>query len=172
MSFSQALAFTLKEEGGYADDPADHGGATNHGITQATYDTYRQHKGLPVRSVRDIEDHEIADIYQAMYWLPAHCGELETRLGICHFDWAVNHGVHGAVATLQQAIGVPPDGIFGPATRAALASKPPEQTVASYLAIRRRWYTDRVKAEPDQAKFLAGWLGRVDRLEHYLGNLA
>ena len=172
MSFSQALAFTLKEEGGYVDDPADRGGATNRGITQATYDTYRHHKGLPAHGVRDIEDLEAADIYQAMYWSPAHCAELEARLGICHFDWAVNHGVHGAVATLQQALGVSPDGIFGPATRVALGSKPPEQTITNYLAIRRRWYMDRVNAEPDQAKFLAGWLGRVDRLESYLENLA
>jgi lysozyme family protein len=35
--FDACLAFTLREEGGYVDDPADPGGATNMGITLATY---------------------------------------------------------------------------------------------------------------------------------------
>lgn len=171
MSLAQALAFTLKEEGGFVDDPADHGGATNRGVTQATYATYRHNKGLSLRSVGDIEDHEAADIYQAMYWVPAHCGELEAHLGICHFDWAVNHGVQGAMATLQQSLGVPADGVFGPVTRRALDSELPGQVVIRYLELRRRWYRDRAQAEPDQAKFLMGWLGRVERLDSYLENL-
>ena len=36
-NFDACLAFTLKEEGGYSDNPADPGGATNMGITLATY---------------------------------------------------------------------------------------------------------------------------------------
>jgi hypothetical protein len=36
-NFDTCLAFTLKEEGGYSDNPADPGGATNMGITLATY---------------------------------------------------------------------------------------------------------------------------------------
>jgi lysozyme family protein len=35
--FDACLAFTLREEGGYVDDPADIGGATNMGITLASY---------------------------------------------------------------------------------------------------------------------------------------
>jgi lysozyme family protein len=34
--FDICLAFTLKTEGGYVDNPADPGGATNMGITLAT----------------------------------------------------------------------------------------------------------------------------------------
>ena len=33
-----ALQFTLREEAGYVNNPRDHGGPTNHGITQTTYD--------------------------------------------------------------------------------------------------------------------------------------
>ena len=36
-NFDICLAFTLKEEGGYSDNPADPGGSTNMGITLATY---------------------------------------------------------------------------------------------------------------------------------------
>lgn len=171
MSFSQALAFTLKEEGGYVDDPMDHGGATNHGITQSAYDIYRLNNGLGPRSVRNIEDAETTDLYRNLYWIPARCGELETRLGICHFDWAVNHGVVGAVHTLQEALGVAPDGMFGSATAEVAACADAAKSVVRYLALRRAWYLARVKAQADQRRFLAGWLARVDRLQAYLEKL-
>lgn len=171
MSFTQALAFTLREEGGYVDDPADHGGATNRGVTQKTYDDYRRSRGLALRSVRGMDALETAAIYQHLFWEPAHCAELETHLAICHFDWAVNHGVTGAIRTLQSALGISADGIFGPGTRGAAESADADKALSQYLALRRAWYLERVKAEPDQARFLAGWLGRVDRLQAYLGTL-
>jgi lysozyme family protein len=39
--FGSCLAFTLRQEGGHVDDPADPGGATNMGITLATYRIWR-----------------------------------------------------------------------------------------------------------------------------------
>ena len=36
-SFSICVAFTLNSEGGYVNNPADPGGATNLGITLTTY---------------------------------------------------------------------------------------------------------------------------------------
>ncbi len=36
-NFAIALAFTLGQEGGWSDDPNDPGGATNQGITLATF---------------------------------------------------------------------------------------------------------------------------------------
>lgn len=168
MSFAQALAFTLKEEGGYVDDPRDRGGATNQGVTQATYDRYRRGKGLTPRDVRGMDSDEVADLYQSLFWSPAHCDALARPLSICHFDWAVNHGVPGALRTLQGALGVAADGVFGPDTQAAADAADPMPTVARYLGLRRAWYLAHVEAEPDQGKFLAGWLARIERLQTYL----
>lgn len=95
MAFDQALAFTLREEGGYVANPLDHGGATCRGITQRTYDTYRQRKQLAPNPVAEIQGPEVRDIYRTLYWEPARCDELPAALGVCHFDWAVNHGVAG-----------------------------------------------------------------------------
>lgn len=149
MSFGQALIFTLQEEGGYVANPSDDGGATCHGVTQRTYDAYRLSLNLPSRSVADIQDPEARDIYQRMYWGPAGCDALPDALGICHFDWAVNHGVAGAKTTLLQTVG----------------------DWRAYNQLRRTWYRVRVEARPDQEVFLKGWLGRVDRLDAYVEGL-
>ncbi len=168
MSLELALAFTLNEEGGYVDEPDDRGGATNHGVTQKTYDAYRKTLNLAPRNVRDISHQEVAGLYQQLFWRPARCDALAAPLGVCHFDWAVNHGVPGAIRTLQGSLSVPVDGVFGPATCAAAGTAEPMPTVGRYLELRRTWYLSYVKADPKQAKFLPGWLARVERLRAYL----
>src|SRR5579863_6145856 len=166
-----ALRFTLREEGGFVDDPADHGGATNHGVTQATYDAWRARQQLPQQDVRLISGAEVQGIYGQMYWIPGHCDALSPALSVCHLDWCVNHGVRGAIMTLQQALGITADGDFGPGTAAAVAAKDTGLFWQGYNTLRRDWYQARVKAEPDQARFLKGWLARVDRLDAYVEGL-
>lgn len=50
----QALEWLLEEEGGWSNHPADRGGKTMFGITQATYDQWRKQKKRPIQSVRRI----------------------------------------------------------------------------------------------------------------------
>ena len=166
-----ALQFTLKEEGGFVDNPADHGGATNHGVTQATYDAWRDGLKQPRQSVKAISEAEVQGIYKLMYWAPAHCDRLSLALSVCQFDWCVNHGAKGATITLQQALNVTADGAFGPGTAAALAARDKGNFWQSYNDLRRNWYQAWVKAHPDQALFLKGWLARVDRLDGYVESL-
>lgn len=171
MSLDTALAFTLKEEGGYVNNQHDSGGETNHGITHATYDAYRDSIKQPRQSVQLITDAEVRTIYDEMYFQPAKCPQMHSPLDCVVFDWAVNGGVPRAIQTLQDALGVPGDGIFGPHTAAALASADVWDTCKAFNNIRREWYQNRVKQKPDQQVFLAGWLGRVDRLEAYCETL-
>lgn len=171
MSFANALAFTLKEEGGYVDNPLDHGGATNHGITQATFDAWKDSLKLPHQDVKLITDEAVKGIYAEMYWTPAKCPQIFSPLDCAVFDWAVNGGVPRSIQTLQDALGVPGDGIFGPQTSAALAAADVYETLKTYNNIRREWYQNRVKQKPDQQVFLNGWLGRVDRLDAYCETL-
>ena len=89
------------------------------GVTQKVYDAWREAKGKPHQDVRLIGDGELKDLYRERYWGPGHCGDLPVRLGVVHFDWCVNHGVSGALMTLQQALGVAADGVWGPKTAAA-----------------------------------------------------
>lgn len=173
--FETALAFTLPTEGGFVNDPDDSGGATNHGITQVTYDRYRLSLHEMNQSVQSITDDEVSAIYEQVYWTPAHCAEMPLQLAVCHFDWAVNHGVAGAIKTLQQVLSVADDGVFGPQTssrlqQSARASNLPI-LIGDYLDARRAWYEQRVMDVPSQMKFKAGWLHRVNDLQTYVDGL-
>ena len=168
MTLQSALAFTLSQEGGYSDNPRDHGGATNFGITQRTYDAWNTSHGIALQPVRDIDRDMVDAIYQANYWTPAHCAAMPDKLGMCVFDFAVNSGVHQALATLQTCLGTGPDGRWGPKTASlvsALDQDAETALVASYLDARRDFLQDIVERNPGQHIFLADWEKRVNELQ-------
>lgn len=167
--FDDCLAVTLQYEGGYVNNPADHGGATNKGITQATYDRFRIANGLPVQSVKLIATPEIAAIYGPNYWLPPRCSELAIPLDLCVFDTSVNSGPVRAVRLLQLAVGVSEDGIFGSGTMAAVNALPVLVVCAQFLDQREQFCRDIAADNPSQAVFLDGWLARVDKLRAICG---
>lgn len=170
MSFDQALAFTLPSEGGYVNDPNDSGGATNRGITQHTFDAYRDSLKQPRQGVKLITDAEVARIYHEMYWTPAHCEQMPDALGVCVFDTAVNCGVNSAIKMLQRAVGVEDDGVYGPHT-AEEVSHEGNELVIPFLDERRARYRQIVTAKPSQEVFLKGWLNRCNALEDYAQGL-
>ena len=63
--------FIQRWEGGFVDDPDDLGGATNMGVTIATYKVYRKRKGLSEPTVDDLKhlsNNEWIDILKSLYW--------------------------------------------------------------------------------------------------------
>lgn len=159
LGFEEALTFVLKAEGGYVNDPADKGGATNMGITQKTYDAYRADRGVPALPVKQITSLEVEDIYRTRYWDVCGCDTLPWPVSLVVFDAAVNHGPSRARQLLQQAVNVPVDGIVGPKTRAAIAATPADTLTNSFLWHRLEFYKS--ISNGDQQKFLRGWLART-----------
>lgn len=104
-NFKPCLAFTLVQEGGYADNPADPGGATMRGITQITFDEYRRSIGQPLYPVRGITYEEVETIYRNLYWDRARCAQFPVGSDLCIFDYAVNSGV-GAVVRFALNAGI------------------------------------------------------------------
>lgn len=168
MSISQAMLFTLRAEGGYSPDA----NGTMFGITQAVYDDYRDSVGLPEQSVALIRMSEVQAIMLQQYWGPARCNALPNKLGVAHFDTAYNEGVSEAIKTLQHALGIAADGVFGPDTQHAVNAAEQINLLANYLNVRRETYREIVASHPEKAEFLQGWLNRVDALEKYVGGLA
>lgn len=103
-SYRPGLQLVLAHEGGYVNHPADPGGATNKGVTQRVYDNYRRRKGLPIRSVRFIENHEVEEIYRGGYWDEVKGDDLPAGLDYAVFDYAVNSGASKAVKDLQRTL--------------------------------------------------------------------
>jgi lysozyme family protein len=168
-AFDASLPFVLRWEGGYVNHPNDPGGATNKGVTQKVYDSWRSRQGLEPRDVRAIEDAEVRAIYEQDYWLPPHCDALERQLDLVQFDTAVNMGVGRAVRLLQASINCDVDGQFGPATMAAATACDVSQTASTYCARRERFYRALADANPRMRFFLKGWLNRLNALRLEVG---
>lgn len=103
-NFSNVLPLVLAHEGGYVNHPADPGGATMKGITQAVYDAYRDNRGQQRRSVKDVTRAELHDIYKRQYWDMVDGDELPAGVDYACFDYAVNSGANRAVKDLQRTL--------------------------------------------------------------------
>lgn len=167
--FNDCLTFTLQQEGGYSDNPADHGGATQYGITQGTYDYYRITRGYPQQPVSNISFVEASAIYLADYWQPSECDQLPVPVDLCVFDTAVNCGPSRAIKMLQAAVGTTQDGIIGGGTLAATNAMTPVAVATQYCDEREQYYRDIVAQQPSQAQFLNGWINRVNALRAACG---
>lgn len=91
-NFAKSLAAVLKSEGGYVNNPRDPGGATNKGITQATYDAWNDSAKRARQNVQFIHDDEVQAIYRERYWDTVHGDELPSGIDYAVFDYAVNSG--------------------------------------------------------------------------------
>ena len=160
--FDTCLAFTLAQEGGYVDDPADPGGATNMGITLATLRHWDHSPTLGPADVQDMTRQIAASIYRALYWNALRGDALPAGIDLSTFDFGVNAGTRRGAELLQQVLGLPPDqvdGCVGPETlRAALAANASE--VIGALAEHQAAY---YRGLPEFDRFGRGWLDRTER---------
>jgi lysozyme family protein len=166
----QALAFTLGNEGGYVNHPADPGGATNFGIIQRNLDSWNgahPELGFP-GNVKDLTQALAEAIYRADYWrwdaisAPA--------IAIKLFDIGVNCGTGTAIKLLQKAVNTlvnPPiavDGQLGPGTLGAVNGQDPAALMQALCQVQQDYYQAIVTRNPSQAVFLKGWLNRAARI--------
>jgi lysozyme family protein len=150
------LKLVLAHEGGYVDHPKDPGGATNKGITIATFRRYVKRDGTK-DDLRRISDADVARIYKRHYWDAVRGDDLPDGLDYATFDFAVNSGTGRAPKYLQRVLGVAQDGVIGPATlKAAHAANVPfaiDQLCDDRMAFLRSLKTF--------STFGRGWTSRV-----------
>lgn len=156
--FAECLAFTLKEEGRFANNPQDPGGATNFGITLKTFRLWRKDEGTTVQQLRDITQAEVAEVYHTNYWLPIRCQDLPPGVDGQIFDFGVNAGPRTSVHLLQRTLGVTVDGIIGNVTLgfAHAAGLP---LIAALASSQQAYYA----GLPGYATFGRGWKARTVR---------
>lgn len=155
-NFARALKLVLKYEGGYVNHPKDPGGATNKGITIATFRRFVNPKGT-VDDLKRITDAQVATVYRKQYWNAVKGDDLPDGVDFAVFDFAVNSGPARAAKYLQKVLKVAQDGQIGPATigaaKAASASGAVKQLCddrMTFLRGLKTWGT-----------FGKGWSSRV-----------
>ena len=155
-------------EGGFVDHPNDPGGATNQGVTQKTYDQFREKRGEPRQSVRNITETEVQMIYFEGYWRAGHCHRMpDDASALALFDACVNHGLRQAMRFIQRGAGLPPaavDGFFGPNTLAAVERTDTALLVDRALDARWTFYEKIMARNTKLESFRRGWKARVDSM--------
>ena len=164
----------IDREGGFVDHPADPGGPTRWGITQATAraDGYGG-------DLRALSRARAATIYRRVYWLRPGFDQLAERtpaLAAELFDTGVNMGPQVAIGFLQRALNalnrgasdypdMAPDGCLGPRTLAALEAflarrgRAGETVLLKAVeALQGERYLSLAEHRPATEAFLYGWL--------------
>ena len=154
MNFSQAFDILIgpEFEGDYSDHPADPGGKTRYGITEAV----ARRRGY-FGPMRDLPKSLASDIAKSEYWDVVHADELPDEIRYPMFDAAYNSGPAQAVMWLQRALGVAADGVIGAQTLAAVNQSDPYHLRARLLATRMRFLTG-LQTWHD---FGRGWMRRI-----------
>ncbi len=147
-SFTDSINNVLLSEGGYANNSNDPGGETNFGISKKSY---------PYLDIKNLTKDQAIAIYYRDFWQPIQGDILPQAIAFNVLDAAINQGAKTAVMMLQSAIGVSPDGAFGPKSKAALASCDIFTTIINFNTIRITKYA----GTPGFATFSKWWISRT-----------
>ena len=184
-NIDKLLPYILKWEGGFVNDPLDKGGATNKGVTIATwrqcgYDKTGDGK-IDVDDLRLISDADVRDrVLRPHYWNRWKADKIKSqKVANILVDWVWGSGLNG-IKYPQKILGVTADGIVGPKTLAAVNNANPDmlfdsiykereaflrnivdKSVAAYEKKIGRKASDSELIRNTQKRFLKGWLNRL-----------
>ena len=158
--FKKAFKYVIYHEGGYVNDPSDLGGETKYGISKRSY---------PNLNIKHLTLEQARKIYFCDYWLKGKFEQIsDDTLATQLFDLSVNLGIKAETIVLQRAlrsvgINVQEDGVLGPVTLSATNKADPNALLAAIKSEAAGYYRLIAAKNPQQQKFLSGWLSRAYR---------
>ncbi|HEY6896248.1 MAG TPA: glycosyl hydrolase 108 family protein [Rhodocyclaceae bacterium] len=170
ISIEQMIDDVLRREGGYSNLPADKGGPTKFGITQATLSRFLE-RVASVDDVKNLDIETARDIYELRYYHQPRIDKLPEAIQPFVFDCAVNHGPRKAIQFVQTVCNeaklgpLATDGQMGPKTKAvadACYEQMGDWMLPALVEERRMFYAAIVAQDPSQGVFLKGWLARAN----------
>lgn len=155
----------VAREGGYSEDPYDHGGCTNYGITRAGWQgimgttiSCEQLKAMrPVAAMSFYR--QWGQQYGIWQLLEIHPGLTEIVL-----DTSVLFGAARVIKWIQLEVGVDDDGIMGPKTMDGIIRRGAREVAVAILSRRIQSHAYRVSRDASQGRFLVGWMNRCTAL--------
>ena len=165
-NWPQCFALVLKNEGGYVDNPADPGGATNLGCTKAVWEQYIG-RSVTKDDIKALTPNDVMPLYKAKYWDTIKGDDLPEGVDYAVFDFAINSGPSRAAKTLQSVLSITVDGQIGPATLRALETANPREVATAVCEARLTF----LQGLPTFPTFGKGWSNRVSEVEKIAFNM-
>ena len=167
---SRWAPFILKWEGGFVDHKNDKGGATNMGVTIATWRQNGYDKDgdgdIDVADLKLLTKQDVVNrILKPHYWDRWKADQIVSQpIANILVDWVWGSGKWGIVVP-QRLLGLQADGAVGQLTIAAVNKQNPADLFARIKAARAEFLSNIVKNDPSQKVFLKGWLNRLNDLK-------
>ena len=166
--YSIAVQNTELWEGGYSNNPADSGGETYRGISRKNWpnwngwqviDAAKNLSGFPHSlDINTTLQGLVVSFYRAAFW--QYDGIQAQAIANKIFDLSVNVGKVHAIKITEGAVGTEQDGVYGPATEAAINATDSGSLLSSIRSSAESYHEQIVQTHPEDAQFLAGWLRR------------
>lgn len=178
MTKDEIFSSILGKEGGYVNNPADKGGPTNWGITQAVARAHGY-----TGDMKDLTRQQALNILESDYWEGPRfnqVSDVSNAIAVELADTGVNMGPSVAAKFLQRALNVfnnqgklypdiVADGQIGPRTITALQSflsarsRDGEKVMLKALnSLQGARYIELAEARPVNETFAYGWFERVE----------
>ena len=162
--------FILSYEGGFVNDPKDRGGATNKGVTIATWRKQGYDKDgdgdIDVDDLKLITEADALRILKNNYYNRWRADEINDQsVANMLVDWVWCSGKNGIVIP-QRLVYAKPDGLVGPQTLRMVNSYNPKELFYMLLEAREKYLRKICENDPSQNRFLKGWLRRLNAIAY------
>ena len=162
--FNEAINKMLNLEGGKTYEKSDRGGKTNFGITQRTFNTWRDSIKKPRADVFTIKQEEAKEIYKKNYWDLIKGSQLPHDVAQAILSMALTDGPQDAIKHTQKILGIPPTGVMGPITMKSIwsaAKQKGTKKLTNYIVDKQ---IQRYQSDEQAKTYGKGWTNRAESL--------
>ena len=155
-------SFILRWEGGFVNDPRDPGGATNKGVTLATFRSVFG-KDKTVKDLKKITDSQWMTIFKTKFWDRYKADSIKDEwITYLLVDWLWASGAGNAINRVQKFLGLKVDGIVGNITINKINSYNGKELFTKLWHLRE----DFIKTRAQYLIYGKGWIRRLNGIQY------
>ena len=155
-------SFILSWEGGFVNDLRDPGGATNKGITLATFRSAFG-KDKTVKDLKKITDSQWMTIFKTKFWDRYKADNIKDEwITYLLVDWLWTSGPGNAIERVQKSLGLKVDGIVGNVTINKINSYNGKELFIKLWHLRENF----IKTRAQYPIYGKGWLRRLNGIQY------